>query len=279
MKLKHILQAGALSIGLALAPKPAKANADNLEKKVLIHKLPKNKPILKKKKKRAFDIIRLPPKKKTIYSTKWWEYGLYIPLAYVATIGLHESGHFTLAHLFGFKDIKMHGPNLKEKLVSSVSYMPNEQYRNSKLEQDLLSGAGVAFTTIGNLTLTSLLRYDSIPDKLRPFIATTSLMMMTDRWRYIFSGAIQHAFKIKMADSHDINSMVTNHVKSRKWQNVTYAALALGTALEAYLRKNEIQYLFNVIAGKKVKVEKGRQMYMMSNPIKQGFMVNIGGQF
>lgn len=271
MNIKNWIYGALLSTSMALTPKVTQANnlenvlkpkIENIEKKE--NKIVKKENTYSKK----LEKIVKSPKKVTKYNTEWWELLLYIPAAYLSTVLVHETGHIVTTKAMGYKDVKLHGPT--SDTVMSVSYKyPFKGYTPSKIEENIISAAGVAFTTMGNITLTSLLKNQKIPKKIQPFIATTSLMMMADRWRYIFSTTLKFGFRKEIMPNDDIHSIVKSRFKSRKNQAIAYGILTGVTALEIGLRHSEIKYLFNTMLGKETNY-KENNIYLMATPSEFG---------
>ncbi|RME54286.1 hypothetical protein D6777_04305 [Candidatus Woesearchaeota archaeon] len=278
--IKSKLKSLSLAVALALAPATVKANTNKPNVQQVKTTKPNRdiqKPNLEQRinsYENKFEKHVILDKKIT-YNTKWWEYLIYIPLAYATTVLWHESGHAVVAKAFGYKEIKLMPPNFKKGYILSVqAKMPTKP---TTLETDIFAGSGVAFTTLGNVALTTLLRHDAVPKKLRPFVATTSLMMMLDRWRYVLTSAKNHFF-YKSYKGDDIDMIISNHYKSKRGKDIAYGVLTGLTLLEMGLRYEEIKYLVYTIIGREEKVERN-EIYVRATPIYSGAMLNVSGNF
>ena len=209
------------------------------------------------------------------YTTPWWEYFIDIPAAFVLTVVWHETGHYIVANMFGYENVQMHGPDFGRGLMASVSW---ENANPSQLQRTLVSAAGVGFTTGANLGLTALLKNDIVPDWMRPITATTSLMMMADRHRYIWSAAIKHWAGMSM-DANDIESIVTTNFHSIEGQDAAYGVLVAASAIELALRWEEISYLVRTAIGQEVKVPEGLDIMPGLYPYGSTLMLGASGEF
>lgn len=282
MGLKNWLYASLLSASMVLTPKLTKANnLENVLKPKIENIEKKENNIVKKENTETNKLEKIvrAPKKVTTYNTEWWELLIYIPVAYLSTVLVHETGHIVTTKSMSYRDVKLHGPSRDTVMAVSYKY-PYPGYKPSKIEQNVIDVAGVAFTTMGNVTLTSLLRNQMIPKKIQPLIATTSLMMMADRWRYIFSTALKFGFRQNISESDDIHNIVKSRFKSRRNQAIAYGVLTGITALEIGLRHSEIRYLFNTMFGKETNYVENN-IYLMATPseIGSGGLISLKGTF
>ncbi|MDD4878786.1 MAG: hypothetical protein PHO02_07205 [Candidatus Nanoarchaeia archaeon] len=201
------------------------------------------------------------------FTTNWWEYPINIAGSYVLTVAWHELGHYTLANLLGANDVEMHmfDGECSGGSVACVRYRrescEDRFCRNivrdvGQLQETIIAAAGMGFTTMGNVALTSLLKNDALPDWSRSFAATTSLMMMADRHKYIWSSAIQHWARMDMGGS-DIEHIMRINFSSSEAKDAAYGVLVAASAIELALRWEEIWYLMNTIARRQVEVPEG----------------------
>ena len=291
MALTRWLKSAALATALALTPATAMAK-ENLETKVRAAEVVKQKPVKKKpiikdvtlqNPKRVsapLEAIDLPDEKKVTYNTKWWEYMLYIPTTYFLAMALHESGHAAMYKVCGYKGIKINFFEFKNGAVSTTSALyPYRGYKPKKLEEAIIGGGGMMFTSLANVGLTTLLRSDAVPEKMRPFVATLSLMMMFDRYRYVISATGKYIFTPNKLDAgNDIHSIITTLNGSKRGNDIGYAVWAGLTALEIGLRYPEIKYLVHTAIGRKETMEK-RYIQVHAYPIQSGGMFGVSGEF
>ncbi len=187
----------------------------------LENKLEKNSPfsnfqVLKKSNKKP-----VFPKKKS-EDIDWQNYFLNIPFnaatGFVTTVLSHELGHAFVAKLMGCRDIKMHGPDIKAGNVASVSYLyPEEGLDN--YSENLILTHGTGTTSFLSDVLYQGLKKDQVPDALKQFTATTSLIMLLDRPRYILSTAIKHFSGTEITPSNDFHQIMTNSFDKRLGRN------------------------------------------------------------
>ena len=209
------------------------------------------------------------------FTTSWWEYPINLAGSYVLTVAWHEFGHYTVANLFGMDNVQMHGPDFSRGLLASVSYEGNP----SQLQRTIMSSAGMGFTTIGNLSLTSLLQNDVLPDWSRSFAATTSLMMMLDRHRYILFAGVKHFAGIENNSANDVASIVNNNFSSSEGRDAAFGVLMAASVIELALRWEEIWYLANTIVGRQVEVPEGLGIMPGLYPYGSTFMLGASGEF
>lgn len=279
MALTEWLRTVALAMALTLTPATVAAKGD-LESKVeqVESAKPSKVKEIRPAKPLPLEKIDLPEEKKVQYTTKWWEYMLYIPLAYMVTLTSHEAGHAIAAKAYGYKDIKMKFFTFKEGNVaySQMKY-PYLNYKPSRLEEIIISGAGIGTTSLVNVGLTTMLRNNAVPERMRPFVATLSLMMMFDRYYYVASSTAKYAFG-KSSNSNDIHSIITTLNGSKRGIATGYAVWFGLTALEIGLRYPEIKYLVHTAIGRKETLEK-RYIQVHAYPIQSGGMFGVSGEF
>ena len=285
MALQKWLRTAALATALALTPAKVSAK-DNLDAKVQAAEVAKQKP--KQKKPIIKDVqemvpalletIQLPDERKVTYSTKLWEYMLYIPSAYLLAMTLHESGHAAMFKAYGYKNIKVDLFKLEDGAVSTASaYYPYKGYKPNKLEDMVTSAGGIMFTSLANVGLTTMLRNNAVPEKMRPFVATLSLMMMFDRYYYVASSTAKYAFG-KSSSTSDVHRIITTLNGSKRGNDIGYAVWFGLTALEIGLRYPEIKYLVHTAIGRKEILEK-RYIQVHAYPIQSGGMLGVSGEF
>lgn len=209
------------------------------------------------------------------FTTNWWEYPINLAGSYVLTVAWHEFGHYALANLFGMDNVQMHGPDFSRGLMASVSWEGNP----SQFQRTLLSSAGMGFTTIGNVSLTSLLQNDVLPDWSRSFAATTSLMMMLDRHRYILFAGVKHFAGLGNNSANDVANIIENNFSSPVAQDAAYGVLMAASVIELALRWEEIWYLMNTIAGRQVEVPEGAGIMPGLYPYGSTLMLGASGTF
>jgi hypothetical protein len=230
---------------------------------------------------RSLEKIILQPEEKIEYTVPWWQHLIQIPLAYGFTVLWHETGHIVMYKAYGYRHIKLLPPNFKEGYVLAVeSKYPYLGYKPGIFEHDLTSFGGMMFTSMMSISLTSMLRVNKVPKKLRSFIATTSLIMMFDRFRYVFTSALKYAFKKKMSPSDDVYSIMSNHFHSKKSLDIAYGVLSSVTVLEIALRWREIRDLIYIALGRKV-TYKPNIIYVNATPaiLGRGATFSISGNF
>jgi hypothetical protein len=222
------------------------------------------------------------------FTTNWWEYPINLAGSYLLTVAWHEFGHYAMAGIFGADNLEMHifdgecsgsiacvrfkESTCRDRLCRSIDYDLGQ------LQRTLISAAGTGFTTMGNLALTSLLKNDVLPDWMRSFAATTSLMMMADRHAYIWSSAIKQWANIDMGNSDFGYILETNHLSERE-KDAAYGVLVAASAIELALRWEEIWYLANTIIGRQVEVPEGLGIMPGLYPYGSTLMLGASGEF
>ncbi|MDI6737311.1 MAG: hypothetical protein QME12_02225 [Nanoarchaeota archaeon] len=209
------------------------------------------------------------------FTTSWWEYPINLAGSYVLTVAWHEFGHYAMANLFGMNNVQMHGPDFETGLVASVSWEGNL----GQFQRTIMSAAGMGFTTIGNVSLTSLLQNDVLPDWSRSFAATTSLMMMLDRHRYIWFTGVKHFAGIENNSANDVANIVENNFSSSEGRDAAFGVLMAASAVELALRWEEIWYLMNTIVGRQVEVPEGLGILPGLYPYGSNLMIGASGEF
>lgn len=223
------------------------------------------------------------------YTTSWWEYPINAAGGFMLTLVWHEFGHYAMAGMFGAKGLEMHifDSECGESGLACVKYIKGycrdrlcRDYVSevSQLQETIISAAGTGFTTMGNVGLTALLQSDSVPDWSRSFIATTSLMMMADRHRYIWSSAIKHWAGMENTGS-DIDNIITTNFSSPEGRDAAYGILVAASAIELALRWEEIWYLANTIVGRQVEVPEGLGIMPGLYPYGSTLMLGASGEF
>jgi len=222
------------------------------------------------------------------YTTSWWEYPINIAGGFMLTLVWHEFGHYAMANIFGAEDVQMHifdgecngdiacvtrrAGVCRDMLCRSIDYDLGQ------LQETLVSAAGMGFTTIGNVSLTSLLENDLLPDWARSFTATTSLMMMIDRHRYIWGSAIKKWAGIG-SETDDIAHIINRNFSSSEAREAAYGVLVAASAIEIALRWEEVWYLMNTIAGRQVEVPEGLGVMPGLYPYGSNIMLGASGEF
>ncbi|MBU2638607.1 MAG: hypothetical protein KJ955_06550 [Nanoarchaeota archaeon] len=222
------------------------------------------------------------------YTTSWWEYPINIGGSFMLTVVWHEFGHYALANIFGAKNVEMHlfdgdcngdiacvthrVGTCRDRLCRSIDYDLGQ------LQSTLISAAGMGFTTAGNVALTSLLKNDVLPDWSRSFAATTSLMMMLDRHRYIWTSSIKHWAGMDMGGS-DIGHIMRVNFSSPEAKDAAYGVLFAASAIELALRWEEIWYLVNTAIGKEAEVPEGLGIMPGLYPYGSVLMLGASGEF
>ncbi|MFH1066202.1 MAG: hypothetical protein V1734_06860 [Nanoarchaeota archaeon] len=222
------------------------------------------------------------------FTTKWWEYPINLAGSYVLTVAWHEFGHYAMANILGAKNVEMHFfdgdcngsiacvthrvGTCRDRLCRGIDYDLGQ------LQRTLISAAGTGFTTIGNVSLTSLLKNDVLPDWMRSFTATTSLMMMMDRHRYIWSSAIQHWAGMG-SGFNDFENIMDANFSSSEAKNAAYGVLFTASAIELALRWEEIWYLMNTIVGREVEVPEGPGILPGLYPYGSTLLLGASGEF
>ncbi|MDP3698563.1 MAG: hypothetical protein Q8R47_03170 [Nanoarchaeota archaeon] len=120
----------------------------------------------------------------------------------------------------------------------------------------MVTYAGVGFTTLGNATLTSMLKYELVPEAIRPFTAATSLMMMVDRHYYLWSTGIKNFARIDIKSFNDIHKIMRFHFNEKNL-DLAYGIAMSVSALELFLRREELGYLINTALGKPAEIPRG----------------------
>lgn len=146
----------------------------------------------------------------------------------------------------------MHGPG--KGVIASVHTSYGE---NIKSKRTAFYLGGVGFTTIGNIALESLLNTNNVPKSLRSFVATTALFMLFDRHRYLWFTAIKSFSGMKINDMNDIKQVVDTNLGHEKNNNTIYGVALAASALELYLRKDDIWNLVKIAVGKETNLPKG----------------------
>ncbi|MEK6905081.1 MAG: hypothetical protein AABX24_01645 [Nanoarchaeota archaeon] len=207
------------------------------------------------------------------YTTRWWEYPINITGAFVLDVVWHEFGHYTVANLISCENVEFHGPDPNKKTISSVSHNCSGDFRET-----IVHSSGAVFTTAGNLALTGLLKNDDMPDFMRSFTATTSLMMMLDRHRYIWTAAIQNYAHLDISTSNDLHNIMKLNFDNQTEIDTAYGIVLTASAFELFLRREELGYLIFTALGKKVKVPEGIEGIKPGlYPVDKGFMIGIVG--
>lgn len=222
------------------------------------------------------------------FTTSWWEYPLNIGGGYIASLVLHEFGHYTLAQMFGAQDVEMHildgqcgsAPGcVKFRMQTCRDRLCRDVDRYvGQLQETLIYAGGVLFTTGGNIAITSLLEEDLVPDWSRSFVATTSLFMMADRHAYIWNNAIKH-WMGKESPGNDISNIVNSNFSSPEARDAAFGVLVAASAVELALRWEEIWYLVNTAIGRQVEVPKGLGILPGLYPYGSVLMLGASGEF
>lgn len=208
------------------------------------------------------------------YTTRWWEYPINITGAFVLDVVWHELGHYTSANLMQCEEVSFHGPNPEKMTVASVSW----DCSSNDFKRTIAYSSGALFTTAGNLALTGLLKDDDIPDFLRSFTATTSLMMLLDRHRYIWISAIQNYARAEISTSNDVHKIMKINFADQSEIDTAYGVALTASAFELFLRREELGYLIFTAVGKKVRVPEGVEGIKPGlYPVDKGFMIGIAG--
>ena len=223
------------------------------------------------------------------YTTEWWEYPINVAGGLGLNLIWHEFGHYLVANIVGAEDVEMHffGGGVCGDSIACVTHTlgrcrdrlcRNIDLDRGQLQETLISAAGVGFTTGANLGLTALLKNGMVPDWMRSFTATTSLIMMLDRHQYIWSSAIQHWAGIDNTGS-DIENIITGNFASPKARDAAYGVLFAASAIELAFRWEEIWYLMNTAIGKQVEVPEGLGIMPGLYPYGTTLMMGASGTF
>ena len=117
-----------------------------------------------------------------------------------------------------------------------------------------------------------------MPDFMRSFTATTSLMMMLDRNRYIWTAAIQNYAHLDISTSNDLHNIMKLNFDNKTEIDTAYGIVLTASAFELFLRREELGYLIFTALGKKVKVPEGIEGIKPGlYPVDKGFMIGIVG--
>jgi len=205
-----------------LSPKPAQVlQLDNLELKLEMPKQGLEQKFLPELSQiPAYEVDKEESQKEEMEVDKpidWTNYFVKIPfnagLSFIATVFAHEIGHATTAKLLGAKDVKIHGPNFSKGLMGSSSYTPPDNLTD--FQENLISSYGTGTTSFLSDIFYQALKEDQIPDALKQLTATTSLMMLADRHRYIWSSAIKNYLRMDICPFDDFNQIMQRSFDSR----------------------------------------------------------------
>ncbi|MBR9683919.1 hypothetical protein GOV03_05270 [Candidatus Woesearchaeota archaeon] len=141
----------------------------------------------------------------------WKNYFIEVPLnslsAFVTTVLWHELvGHALTAKYMGCKHIEINGPDINKQSFASVT-VTNSGF--TKYERNLFHSAGVEATSALSHLLYQGLKKDQFPEDMKQVIATTSLFMIIDRHRYIWSTAIKNYSGSEIDRSNDFKNVMT----------------------------------------------------------------------
>ncbi|MEK6864540.1 MAG: hypothetical protein AABX27_04555, partial [Nanoarchaeota archaeon] len=222
------------------------------------------------------------------FTTSWWEYPINLAGSYALNLVWHEFGHYLVANMLGAEDVEMHFFDERcGRSLGCVSYLAlvckdrlcrDVEWKVSPLQRTAIASAGVGFTTMGNVALTSLLKNDVLPDWMRSFTATTSLMMMADRHAYLWISAIKHWAGIDNPGS-DFENIINTNFSSPAARDAAYGVLAVASAVELALRWEEVWYLVNTIIGKETEVPEGLGIMPGLYPYGSTLMLGASGEF
>lgn len=155
----------------------------------------------------------------------WVNYFVEVPLnlglSYVTTVLAHEFGHATTAKILGLDGVKIHGPELSKGLIASYSYIEHFDKPTSKFNSNLIAINGTGTTSMLSELFYQALKEDQIPGKLKQLTATSSLIMLADRHRYLWSAAIKNFLRMAPLENGDMDAMMKVSLDDRlQWENL-----------------------------------------------------------
>jgi hypothetical protein len=148
--------------------------------------------------------------KKPFDFNKWFlKLPAYSLAGFVGTVFWHELGHARKALYFGAEDIKIHGPELSKERVGSTSYSFPSHRNITPHEKNIIYAAGVEATSVMSNYLYQSLKTGKISENIEPFAATTALIMMADRHKYLWSTAIKNYLRTDIPRGNDFHDIMT----------------------------------------------------------------------
>lgn len=145
--------------------------------------------------------------RKSFDAKKWViEIPAYALAGYFTKLLWHELGHVRTAAYFGAEEIGIHFFDKKIGAAAFVSYaVPADM---SSHEQNLVSAAGCEATTTASFVLYNMLKHNAVPEKLKPFVAVTSLLMLLDRHQYLTGTAFLNYTKRQIHEGNDFDNII-----------------------------------------------------------------------
>ncbi|MFH1637322.1 MAG: hypothetical protein ABIB71_02755 [Candidatus Woesearchaeota archaeon] len=198
-----------------------------------------------------------------------------LPTAYISTLGFHEFGHYCIMDKLNYRDIEF--SLFEGNTIASVKGNYPEGFDISKSRPHPFADlGGVAFSTMANGILTDyLIHDDNMDESMRKAIATTSLMMMLDRFRYVLSSTLKFYAGLDQRND-DINNGLRDMFLEPDYQKLdsyaphslsyegeyyaivkqdetaldyAYPLMTAATIVETILRWQEISYLVKTALG------------------------------